>query len=234
MQAVILAGGLATRMRPLTAHTPKLLLPVGGRPFAEWLLPRLADAGYREALLCIGHLGDRVRAALGDGACFGLRVRYADEGERLVGTAGALRHALADLDERFLVTYGDSYLPFDYAAPLRALEARPDMRGCMAVYPNRDALAPSNAAVAGDRVVRYDKRRSAGAPPLDAIDYGATALRREVVAALPAGEVLALDAVQSRLAAEGALLAHVAAERYYEIGSPEGLRDLEAHLAARR
>jgi NDP-sugar pyrophosphorylase family protein len=232
MQAVVLAGGLGTRMLPATARVPKLLLPVLGRPFASWLLPRLARAGFTEALLCVGHLGGEIRAALGDGSGLGLRLRYSDDGDRPLGTAGALRHALADLAPAFLVTYGDSYLPLDYAAPLRALHARPDMRACMAAWPNRDALEPSNAAIAGDRVVRYDKTRAPGEPPLQAIDYGATALRREVVASLPEGEFLGLDAVQARLAAEGSLLAHVVGGRFYEIGSPAGLAALEEHLRA--
>ncbi|WP_437291568.1 nucleotidyltransferase family protein [Sorangium sp. So ce406] len=230
-QAVILAGGLGTRMRPRTERTPKFLLPVAGRPFGAWLLERLAAAGFGEVVLCVGHLGDAVRAAMGDRFA-GLPLRYTDDGPALLGTAGALRRALPHLAPVFLMTYGDSYLPFDYLAPLRDLCAHPDALGTMAVYRNEGRLDASNTAVSGDLVARYEKRRP-GAPPdpaLDHIDYGATALRREVIEALPAGAPLGFDAVQRDLAARGRLRALAAAERFYEIGSDQGLRDLEAAL----
>jgi N-acetyl-alpha-D-muramate 1-phosphate uridylyltransferase len=230
-QVVILAGGLGTRMLPRTERVPKILLPVAGRPFAEWLLERLATSGFAEAVLCIGHLGGEVRRALGESAS-GLRLRYVEDGERLLGTAGALRRALDALEPTFLVTYGDSYLPFDYSAPLRDLDAHPDDLGTMAVYPNDDRFDRSNTAVAGDRVVRYEKRpRDAPRDPgLTFIDYGATALRREVIAAVPAGVVRDLSAVQHDLAAAGRLRAFTADRRFFEIGSQGGLADLESEL----
>lgn len=231
-QAVILAGGLGTRMLPRTERVPKLLLPVAGRPFAAWLLERLAAAGFDEALLCIAHLGEMIRDEVGDGRSFGIAVRYADEGPILLGTAGALRRALPDLAPTFLVTYGDSFLPFDYAAPLADLALHPGAQGTMAVFRNDDRWDRSNTQIAGEIVVRYEKRARDAAPDpaIDHIDYGATALRREVVAALPEGVPLGLDAVQRELAARGLLRALPASRRFFEIGSPEGLADLEAEL----
>ena len=118
MQCVILAGGLGTRMRPITEQIPKVLLPVGGRPFADHQLGWLAAGGVDEIVLCVGHLGDRVRAYVGDGDRWGLKVKYSVEDEELRGTAGALR--LADdaglLAEQFLTIYGDSYLDVEIAA----------------------------------------------------------------------------------------------------------------------
>jgi NDP-sugar pyrophosphorylase family protein len=232
-QVVILAGGLGTRMLPRTERVPKLLLEVAGRPFAAWLLERLAGCGFTEVVLCIGHLGAEVRAALGDGAASGARLAYVEDGERLLGTAGALRRALPLLEETFLVTYGDSYLPFDYRAPLLDLRAHPEALGTMAVYRNDDQLDRSNTEVRGDLVARYEKRpRDAPRDPtLDHIDYGATALRREVVAALPAGEPHDLSALQRDLAARRRLRALRATDRFFEIGSPEGIAALEARLA---
>jgi MurNAc alpha-1-phosphate uridylyltransferase len=231
-QAVILAGGLGTRMLPRTERIPKILLPVAGRPFAAWLLERLAEAGFGEVLLCIGHLGGEVRSALGDGSAFGLCLAYAEDGDRLLGTAGALRRALAELAPTFLVTYGDSYLPFDYLAPLRDLRAHAGALGTMAVFKNDDLLDRSNTAVSGDLVTRYEKRARDAArdPALDHIDYGATALRREVIAALPEGEPHDLSAVQRALAAAGQLRACPASRRFFEIGSEQGLADLETEL----
>lgn len=236
LQAVILAGGLGTRMLPRTERVPKFLLTVAGRPFAAHLLERLAAHAYGEVIVCVAHLGAMIRDEVGDGARFGLRVRYVDEGERLRGTAGALRLALPVLAPTFLVTYGDSWLPFDYAAPLRDLDAHPEALGTMSVHANADAFDASNSEVRGERVVRYEKRKPGAPrdPELDHIDYGATALRREVVEALPEGAVLGLDAVQADLAARGRLRALVAAERFYEIGSERGLADLEARLGPAR
>jgi NDP-sugar pyrophosphorylase family protein len=230
-QAVILAGGLATRMYPRTRDIPKFLLPVAGRPFGRRLLERLALAGYHEIVLCTGHLGDVIRESVGDGKDFGLQIIISDEGETRLGTAGALRFALAHLRQTFLVTYGDSYLPFDYASPLVDLEKHPEALGTMSVYFNEDRWDTSNSEVDGDRVVRYEKR-PAGSPrdaQLAYIDYGAIALRRDVIAALPEGPA-DLAAVQRDLARSGKLRALVASERFHEIGSEAGLRDLEAYL----
>jgi MurNAc alpha-1-phosphate uridylyltransferase len=231
-QAVILAGGLGTRMLPRTSRVPKILLPVAGRPFASWLLERLAAAGFDEALLCIAHLGEMIRDEVGDGRASGIAVRYADEGPALLGTAGALRRALPDLAPTFLVTYGDSFLPFDYAAPLADLALHAEAHGTMAVFKNDDRWDRSNTQIEGEKVVRYEKRARDAAPDpaVDHIDYGAIALRRDVIAALPGGVPLGLDAVQRDLAARGLLRALPAPRRFFEIGSPEGLADLEAEL----
>jgi N-acetyl-alpha-D-muramate 1-phosphate uridylyltransferase len=229
VQLVILAGGLGTRMRPRTERIPKFLLPVAGRPFARWLLDRVAASGFTEAVICVGHLGALVRSELGEAAS-GLVCRYVDDGPALRGTAGALRGALPLLAPTFVVTYGDSYLPFDYAAPLRDLERHPEALGTMAVHENRGRWDASNTEVSGDRVVRYEKRRVEEADPeLRFIDYGATALRRQVIAAL-SEEPLGFDVVQKQLARAGALRAWIVEERFYEIGSEAGLSDLEALL----
>ena len=228
MQAVILAGGLATRMRPRTLTVAKAMLEVAGRPFIDWQLEKLRASGYDDVLLCVAFLGEQIRDHVGDGARYGLRVRYSDEGPVLLGTAGALRVALGLLDPVFLVTYGDSYLPFDYAEPLRVLEAHDDCDGVMSVFPNRGLWDASNVKTDGVRVLAYEK--GTRDPAFDYIDYGALALRRELIAALPEGERHGLEAIQMRLAREGRMRAVVAAERFYEIGSEEGLAALDARL----
>ena len=232
-QCVILAGGLSTRMHPRTRDVPKLLLPVRGRPFAAWLLERLSSSGFRDVVLCIGHLGAMIREAVGEGGQYGVRVRYSDEGALRLGTAGALRHAVDLLNPSFLVTYGDSYLPFDYGAPLADLRAHEESLATMAVYPNSDRFEPSNVEIRGGLVVRYQKRRTSDPPDpaLDHIDYGAMALRREVILALPRGEAVGLDAVQAGLAGGGRMRALVVNERFYEIGSEAGLAALDAALS---
>jgi len=233
MQAVVLAGGLATRMRPHTERVPKSMLEVAGRPFIDWQLELLAGSGIRDVVLCVAHLGDAISAHVGDGTRYGVSVRYAvEEPGRLLGTAGALRAAAALLSPRFVVTYGDSYLPFDYGEPLRLLERHPDCDGVMAVYRNAGRFEPSNVVTDGEWVLRYEKHPAG--PEFDHIDYGASALRREVVEALPPGVALGLDRVQEDLAARGRLRALVVHERFFEIGSPSGWADLDHHLRRAR
>ena len=233
MQAVVLAGGLGTRMHPHTENVPKSMLEVAGRPFIDWQLELLARSGIRDVVLCIAHFGDLIRAHVGDGARQGVSVRYAvEEPGRLLGTAGALRAAVALLAPRFLVTYGDSYLRFDYGDPLRVLERHADCDGVMAIYPNAGRLEPSNVATDGEWVLRY--RKNSTGPEIDHIDYGATALRRKVVEALTPGVPIGLDRVQEDLATGGRLRALVVHDRFFEIGSPAGRADLEQHLRTSR
>lgn len=228
MQAVILAGGLATRMRPLTETVPKVLLEVAGRPFLDWQLERLRAAGYTRVLLCIAHLAEQVREHAGDGARFGLRLDYALDGPRLLGTGGALLQALPQLDDEFLLTYGDSYLPFDYAWPLHTLRAHADADAVMSVYRNQDALDRSNVRTDGEWVLAYEK--GTGDPRFDHIDYGALAFRKSALIPFQGQLPLDLATVQTQLAEGGRLRAVLASERFYEVGSPQGLAALDSHL----
>jgi NDP-sugar pyrophosphorylase family protein len=223
-------------MLPYTATVPKVLLPVAGRPFVWWLLERLRSCGFDEVVLCIGHMGELVRDEVGDGTTAGLEVRYAEDGERLLGTAGALRRAASLLSPMFLVTYGDSYLPFDYKEPLADLARHPDALGTMAVFENHGLFDQSNTKLAGEHVAAYEKRPRGAPhdPDFAYIDYGATALRREVILDLPEGQPFGLDAVQHKLASQGTLRAVQARERFFEIGSPLGMADLEREIASHR
>jgi NDP-sugar pyrophosphorylase family protein len=206
---------------------------VAGRPFVDWQLERLAACGITDVVMCIAHLGSQIRDHVGDGRGFGVSARWADEGPTLLGTAGAVRAALELLEPTFLVTYGDSYLPFDYAAPLRALGDNDDCDGVMAVFRNEGKWDASNVVLddAAAWVVRYEKGQKD--PAFDHIDYGATAVRRSVIAALEAGRPAGFDALQRDLADRKRLRAYVAHERFFEIGSPDGLAALEQHLRPR-
>ncbi len=233
MQAVVLAGGLATRLGELASAAPKYLMTVADRPFASWQLERLTACGFDSVLLLIGHLGGQIEAAIGDGSDFGLRVRYVLDGDTPLGTGGALRQCVDQLADSFLLTYGDSYLPFDYAGPLRDLRAHPEALGTMAVYRNDGRFDRSNTRVRGDLVLSYQKTKASDSTtqqngPGD-IDYGAIALRREAVLRLDPGRS-ELSELQRRLAEEGLLRAYRAAERFYEIGSAAGLSELDGLL----
>ncbi len=242
MQAVVLAGGLATRMHPETLTVAKSMIEVCERPFVDWQLELLARHGYREVVLCVGHFGDQIQAHVGDGARFGLDVRFVFDGPTLLGTWGALRAAAEVLEPTFLVTYGDSFLPFDYAAPLRMLEAHEDCDAVMTVYENEGRWDTSNVETDGVWVRRYEKRGAAAPAVCDGsaapatndalrfIDYGALAFRRHVVCELPSGTAAGLDVLQSDLARRRRLRALLATERFFEIGSREGLAGLAERL----
>jgi NDP-sugar pyrophosphorylase family protein len=235
MQCVILAGGLGTRMRPRTETVPKSLLEVAGRPFVDHQLAWLAAHGVSSVVLSIGHLGEQLEAHVGDGARFGIPVRYVSEGATLRGTAGALRLA-ADagaLDAEFLVVYGDSYLPVDFGAVASAFRAS-GAPALMTVFKNDGRWDTSNVVFdeTAERIVVYDKQRKLRpATDFRYIDYGLSAFRRSVIErAVPAGVRHDLADVMRELSLQGELAGLRVTERFYEIGSPEGLGDLERLL----
>lgn len=233
MQCVILAGGLGTRMRPTTATIPKALIPVNGVPFAHHQLRLISERGVSSVLYLIGHLGQMIVDELGNGSRFGLDIAYAVESGRLLGTAGALRQAYDAhlLDAQFLLLYGDSYLPIDMAGVLSALDD-PAVDGVMTVLHNEGRVEPSNVEYVPPLVVRYKKGVPVGADPrLCYIDYGLSALRREAVVELvDPGVVTDLGLLYSELAVHRRLAGHEVQTRFYEVGSPDGLRALETFL----
>jgi NDP-sugar pyrophosphorylase family protein len=228
MQCVILAGGLGTRMRPLTETCPKTLLPVNGKPFAWHQLHWLAGQGVSEVVYCIGHQGDLIRRYWQGERSPIQSIRYVDEGERLRGTGGAIRLARDQgaLDENFLVIYGDSFLPVEYPPVWRAFE-RSGMPALMTVLRNEGRWDRSNVIFDDGRIVLYDKTAQTG---MQHIDYGLSACRRSLFDKAP--EVFDLAGLFHDLSIQGRLAGFEVSERFYEIGSPEGLRDLERYLAA--
>lgn len=237
MQCVVLAGGLATRMRPRTAVTPKALLPLNGKPFVDYQLSLLAANGVSRVVLCIGYLGDMIRDVVGDGARWGLTVEYVDEGDNLRGTAGALRlaHDAGCLEAEFLVLYGDSYLPIDYRPVLEMLQNMPRSKAAavMTVLRNDDRWDSSNVLFDGGHLVVYDKQRrdQFDAAAMHHVDYGVSALRRDLVDTHVApGTVADLADLFHELSRHGLLAGYEVTTRFYEIGSPDGLAELEAEL----
>lgn len=225
----IVAGGLATRLRPLTEKIPKPLIEVNGEPFVAHQLRLLRGQGITEAVMCTGFLGEQIRDFVGDGSRFGVHVRYSEDGPRLLGTGGAVRNAVPLLGGPFFVLYGDSYLPCDFAAVQRTFE-HSGKPGLMTVYANYGQYDRSNVEFTGGRIVTYDKNRTT--PGMHHIDYGLGVFAPEVFARYPQGAVLDLVCVYQDLLAAGALAAHEVTERFYEIGSLSGIRDLGDYLAA--
>jgi NDP-sugar pyrophosphorylase family protein len=233
MQCLILAGGRGTRMAPFTDLTPKALLPVAGRPFADWQLTWLAGQGVDEVVYSIGHLGDQIRRHVGAGERWGLKVTYVDEGEKLRGTGGALRQALDEsvLDEQFLVIYGDSYLHIDIGRVWEVF-ASGSHAALMSVFQNDGQWERSNVVFSDGVVTRYQKGLTAIPTEMRYVDYGLSVFKRSTVEQwMPRFCIIDLADTFTALSAAGELAGYEAEGRFYEIGSPAGLRDLEAQLA---
>ena len=232
MQVVILAGGLGTRMRATAPEIPKCLIEVGGRPFADLQLSWLTSQGVSSVLYSIGYLGDQVRAFVGDGSPWNIDVSYVDEGSDLRGTAGALRLGLDQhlLEDRFLVLYGDSYLTVSLDLVSKA-HHHGGLPALMTVFRNEGRWEESNAAFDGTLVTRYDKHSSSASPEMCFVDYGLSALSRTVVEhEIPPSTKCDLATLFATLSAQGRLGGFEVHDRFYEIGSLQGLHDLERRL----
>jgi len=233
MQCVILAGGLGLRMRPLTEITPKALIPVEGRPFADYQLRALARQGVCDVVYCIGHKGSQIVEFVGDGAAWGLKVRYSDEGDTLLGTAGALRVAFEAglLADNFFVLYGDSYLPIDFRLVMQRFELGSGA-ALMTVLRNEDRWDRSNVIFTPPRVELYDKHPDEPIRlRMKHIDYGLSVLPRGLVrSAMPSREPADLAVFFNRLSRTGKLSGYEVSERFFEVGSLEGLADFTDYV----
>jgi len=225
LPVAILAGGLATRLGPLTEKAPKSMLPVGGEPFIAHQLRLLRRSGIQHVILCVGHMGEKIEEFVGDGRGFGMRVEYSYDGASLLGTAGAIRNALPRLGRKFFVLYGDSYLPCDYAAVERAF-AEQGKLGLMTVFHNEGRWDTSNVEFEDGRILVYSKKNRNDR--MRYIDYGLGVFE---AAAFEQTRASDLADVYSELQRAGQLAAFEVGERFYEIGSPAGLEELEALLA---
>ena len=229
--AAILAGGLATRLRPITETIPKSLIDINGEPFLAHQLRLLKSKGIDRVVLCVGHLGDKVQEFSGDGSRFGLNLSYSFDGPQLRGTAGAIHQALPLLGGTFFVVYGDSYLPCDYAAVAASFQ-KSGKRGLMTVFRNQGAWDTSNVEFDGERIAVYDKRLRT--PQMQHIDYGLGMFQRDVFTDLAPGSVRDLAEVYQDLLAKNQLAAFEIHERFYEIGSLAGIADLSEALQSGR
>jgi NDP-sugar pyrophosphorylase family protein len=230
LSVAILAGGLATRLGTLTKATPKCLLEVAGRPFIDHQLRKLHGEGVRRVVLCLGHLGERVVEAVGDGSSYGLEVAYSFDGPELRGTAGAIRRALPLLGPAFFVLYGDSYLECRYADVQAAFEDSGKL-ALMTVFRNEGRWDTSNVEFRDGRIIAYDKR--ARTPAMQFIDYGLGILDRRALEDVPEAGAHDLAAVFQEMLRRGELAGFEVTERFYEIGSVAGLEEVRSYLAGR-
>ena len=223
----LLAGGLATRLRPLTLAMPKSMVAVAGEPFIAHQLRLLTSQGINKIVICVGYLGEQIEAYVGDGAAFGCNVRYSFDGDRSLGTGGALRKALPLLGDPFAVMYGDSYLPTPFAPILTAF-GRAGRPGLMTVCRNVGQWDISNVEFVNGVILRYDKVDRT--PAMLHIDYGLGVLSASALQNWTATDPLDLADLYSDMVRRGRLAGFEVHERFYEIGSPAGLKETGAYL----
>ncbi|HVF71477.1 MAG TPA: nucleotidyltransferase family protein [Chthoniobacterales bacterium] len=223
----ILAGGMGTRLRPITEQIPKALVTVAGEAFLAHQLRLLERAGVRRVIMCVGYRGEMIESQFGDGERFGIELSYSYDGPKFLGTGGAIRKALDSLGQHFLVLYGDSYLPIDYAAPAKAFRASGKL-GLMTVFRNEGRWDKSNVCFEDDGIMRYDKKEVL--PEMKHIDYGLGLFHSEAFSAWRRDEAFDLADVYRDLVANGQLAGYEVTQRFYEIGSPAGLAELDSFL----
>ena len=225
---IILCGGLATRLRPLTESIPKSLIDVAGKPFLEHQLTALRKQGVEHVVLSVGHLGEQIREKIGDGGRWGLVIQYVADGPRLLGTGGAVKRAAALLNGPFFVLYGDSYLQVSYQEAAAKFKEAGTL-GLMTVYRNEGKWDSSNVVFRGGRIIRYDKKDHS--PDMEYIDYGLGMLKKEALEGIPSDQPYDLAALYQELVCKEQLAGFEVFKRFYEIGTTQGLEETRELLS---
>lgn len=226
----LLAGGMATRLRPITETIPKAMVEVAGRPFIDHQLDLLHRNGIRRVVMCLGYRGQQLQQHVGDGSARAMEIEYAYDGDTLMGTGGAIRRALHLLGEVFWVMYGDSYMDIDYRAVLEHFD-RSAAEALMTVLRNGNRWDTSNVVFKDGTLLRYDKKNRT--PDMDYIDYGVALLRRRVAERIPADRPFDLAELYTSLVNEGRMVGFEVTNRFYEIGTPASLEETVRYLATR-
>ena len=223
----ILAGGLSKRLRPITETIPKAMIEVAGKPFIDWQLELLKSKGVTKVVICIGYLCEQIQKHVGDGSRYGLEVEYSFDGEKLLGTGGAIKKALALLGETFFVMYGDSYLDVNFRDIAADFE-KGKAAGLMTILKNDGLWDKSNTVFDGKKIIKYDKNDEDKNKKY--IDFGLVILTKKCFDDHKEGINFDLGEVFKELIAEGSMAGHEVNNRFYEIGSMEGLKETEQFL----
>ena len=233
VQVVVLMGGLGTRLKEYTRERPKSLVDVNGKPFFDYSLKLLTDAGFREFLFLIGYRAEMIEEYYGDGTSRGISIKYCYDGEELLGTGGAVRRAYKLLKDDFLLIYGDSFMDIDYEETVyRYFKGKESgERALMTVLKNNDMFDKSNVVMEDGRIVLYDKHDPV--PEMNCIDYGVGMYDKTLFDRYEEGVGFDIADIQSRLSKEGKLTAHEVTKRFYEIGSPGALKEFSEYVISR-
>jgi MurNAc alpha-1-phosphate uridylyltransferase len=223
----ILAGGLATRLHPITEDIPKSLIEIAGKPFICHQLEYLRSQGVKSVVLCIGFLGEMIQEVVGNGSQWDMHIRYSLDGPALLGTGGALRRALSLLGEHFFILYGDSYLPINFS-DVEKTYAASGKKGLMTVLKNQNQWDKSNVEFDAGHIIEYNK--TVIRPQMHYIDYGLGLLQGATLKAYSAEQSFDLSKVYNDLSLANELAGYEVFERFYEIGSRQGITDTQAYL----
>jgi MurNAc alpha-1-phosphate uridylyltransferase len=222
LPVAILAGGLATRLRPITETIPKSMIEICGKPFAHWQTKQLALAGVREIVYCVSYKSEIIEEFLGDGSKYGIKINYSHDGPNQLGTGGAIIKALPKLGEKFMVLYGDSYLPIEYSKVNNKFEES-QKPALMTVYANNGRFDSSNVDFKGGVLNGYKK--GIASSEMTHIDYGLSCFNKSVFSKYAQDLPLDLGQICTDLASKNLLAGYEADERFYEIGSHQGILD---------
>lgn len=228
MQVVIIAGGLGTRLGQLTLNQPKSMIQILGKPFIEYQFDLLNKCYVTDIVLCLGYQGEQIVDYCGNGSKFGVNIKYSFESKRL-DTAGALKLAEPLLENYFFTLYGDSYVFIDFKDMLFTLQKKKGL-AAMSVYQNHNRFDKSNTAVADGKVTIYSKEKREN---LQYIDYGVNLFHKEVIQLIPGAEPYSMGALFNHLIERNELLAYEVKQRFYEIGSVQGLNEFTEYMKGR-
>jgi NDP-sugar pyrophosphorylase family protein len=228
LPVVILAGGLATRMKPITEKIPKSLIEVKGKPFIIHQLSYIKSQGIQKIVLCIGHLGQMIQSLIGNGEALGLDIQYSLDGDRLLGTGGAIKKSLPLLSEDFFVLYGDSFLPIDYKDVEEAYVLS-KKNALITIVKNNNQWDKSNVEFASGTLIEYNKHHPN--QRMRYIDYGLSVLNQSIFNAYHENEPFDLGDLYHKLSLHQHLAGLETFERFYEIGSQDGLKETEDYLS---
>lgn len=235
VQVVVLMGGLGSRLGEITSNQPKPLVPVAGKPFFEYQLKLLLGCGFRKFVFLVGYRSNMIEDYFGNGRRYGenVSISYSYDGEKLLGTGGAVVRALPLLEDEFLLIYGDSFMDVDYMEVLyRYREGKRSGRGgLMTVLRNEGRFDASNVRMSGGDIVSYKK--GIHSPEYNYIDYGIEVFQREIFTGLSMDAQIALSDIQERLVDERKMSVCVVHRRFYEIGSPASLEEYTRYATDR-
>jgi len=226
MQIVVLCGGKATRLYPLTKKIPKSMIKISGKIFLEHQIDLLKKNGLSDIVLCVGYKAEQIKKYFGDGKNFGVEIKYSSDKKKLLGTGGALKKAENLLEDSFLVMYGDSYLPFNFQKAIKFFK-KSNKLGLMTVFKNLNKYEPSNVEVEKNLVKSYSKKRKT--KKMKYIDYGVIIFKKEALKFIPKNKVYNLSKLLQTLIKKKQLLTYPAEKRFYQIGSPEGLEEFKKY-----
>lgn len=226
---VVLAGGLATRLRPITATIPKILIPIAGRPFIYHQLELFERQGIKKVVYCLGHMGNMVVDAL-QNFRIGIDIQFSFDGSTLLGTGGAIRNAIPRLGDKFLVTYGDSYLRTELFPIIKKFDFL-ETGGLMCVYKNLNEFDNSNVIYKNETIVDYNKCYS---PDMEYIDYGLMMFLSSAFDCFKSEESFDLSDLLRTLVKKNQLGGYEVFERFYQIGSTAGIAELENYFNERK